>query len=93
MNSFVYILASKKFGTLYIGVTDNLERRIQAHKEELFDGFTKKYKIKRLVHYEQFEDINEAVLREKQLKRWKRAWKLRLIKETNPDWRDLFYEQ
>ncbi len=92
MNSYIYILASKKIGTLYIGVTDNLERRIQAHKEEVFDGFTKKYHVKRLVYYERFENLSEAILREKQLKRWKRAWKLRLIKEVNPDWRDLFYE-
>lgn len=75
--------------TLYIGVTNNLERRIFEHKNELVDGFSKKYKLNKLVYYEQSNDINSAIQREKQLKNWHRDWKLNLIRETNPTFRDL----
>ena len=89
MNYYVYILASKRNGTLYIGVTNNLERRMFEHKEKLVDGFTKKYNIINLVYFELTNDINSAILREKQLKKWNRKWKLDLIERDNPDWKDL----
>ncbi len=90
-NSYwVYILASKRNGTLYVGVTGDLSRRIYEHKEKLTDGFTKKYNINQLIYIEEFQDITEAIHREKCLKKWNRAWKLRLIEEQNPDWRDLY---
>jgi putative endonuclease len=85
----VYIMASDKNGTLYIGVTNDLARRVKEHKESAVDGFTKKYQVHLLVHCEFFVDIREAILREKQLKFWKRLWKIRLIEEQNPDWLDL----
>ena len=86
---FVYITSSisKK---IYIGVTNNLKRRINEHKEEKIEGFTKKYKIKRLVYYEETNDIRQAIAREKQLKGWTRAKKIKLIEKENPSWRDLF---
>ena len=86
---FVYILANKKNGTLYIGVTNNLERRIYEHKKGLNIGFTKKYGIKMLVYYAETDDISAALTREKQLKKWNRKWKIRLIQEENPFWKDL----
>ncbi len=86
---FVYILANKKHGTLYIGVTNNLTRRILEHKKGFVDGFTKKYKIHRLVYYESSENPVSAIEREKQLKAWHRNWKTNLIKENNPEWEDL----
>ena len=89
-SGFVYILASEKNGTLYIGVTSDLVRRIYEHKTDAASGFTKRYGVKALVHFEQFEDISAAITREKQLKKWNRAWELRLIEEENPDWLDLF---
>ncbi len=88
----VYILASKRNGTLYIGVTNNLARRIWDHKERIIEGFTKKYDIKLLVYYEEFQDIRDAITREKALKRWNRSWKLRLIEGMNPNWNDLYEE-
>ena len=87
---YVYILASAKNGTLYIGVTNNLIRRLCEHREGLVAGFTKKYGVKMLVHYEVFDDIGAAIQRETRLKKWKRRWKLGLVEETNPGWRDLF---
>ncbi|MEI7511767.1 MAG: GIY-YIG nuclease family protein [Candidatus Peregrinibacteria bacterium] len=87
---FVYILASGRNGTLYIGVTNNLERRIYEHKTGVFEGFTKKYAVHHLVYYECFGDIREAILREKQMKKWKREWKLNLIEKENPEWNDLY---
>ncbi|MBI2624583.1 GIY-YIG nuclease family protein [Candidatus Parcubacteria bacterium] len=86
----VYILASRKNGTLYIGVTSDLIKRVDQHKHNLVDGFTKKYKVHVLVYYEQTENIESAITREKQLKNWKRRWKIELIEKTNPEWRDLY---
>ena len=85
----VYILASQKYGTLYIGVTSNLRRRTEQHKTGVHEGFTKDHHVHRLVHVERFGTMKEAITREKRLKEWQRAWKIRLIEETNPDWRDL----
>ena len=87
---YTYITASKKNGTLYIGVTSNLKKRITEHKEGLVEGFTKKYKVDKLVWYETFNDIREAITKEKQLKKWDRKWKLELIEKENPSWRDLY---
>ena len=93
MNSYyVYILASKYNGTLYIGVTNDLERRIYEHKQNLVDGFTKKYKVHALVYYEDTGDIEVAIAREKKLKKWERLDKIKLIESTNPEWRDLSLE-
>lgn len=87
---WVYILASDIGGTLYIGVTNNLIRRIYEHRNDVIPGFTKKYGVHRLVYYEQFFDIENAIRREKRLKKWNRAWKIRLIEQTNPNWDDLY---
>ncbi len=89
---YVYILASKEGGTLYIGVTNNLEGRIWEHKEGVNKGFSSKYKTNRLVYYENYIDIYEAITREKQLKKWDRAWKIQLIEKDNPHWKDLYYD-
>ena len=86
----VYILASKRNGTLYIGVTSNLVKRIWEHKNDLIAGFTKRYGVHRLVWYELHDSMESAIAREKRLKEWKRLWKLELIEETNPDWQDLY---
>lgn len=88
----VYILASKPHGTLYIGVTSDLIKRIWEHRSDLVDGFTKKYQVHDLVYLEQFGTMLEAIRREKELKKWRRAWKLELIENVNPDWRDLWPE-
>ncbi len=88
----VYLLASQRNGTLYIGVTSNLIQRIWQHREGLAEGFTKKYGVKTLVWYEQHATMESAIAREKALKKWNRAWKLKLIEETNPQWRDLWPE-
>jgi len=87
---WVYILASGLGGTLYIGVTNDLVRRVYEHRTKVAEGFTKKYGVDRLVHYEQFDDIENAIRREKRLKKWNRAWKVRLIEEANPNWDDLY---
>lgn len=87
---YVYILASQKNGTLYIGVTNDLIRRVQEHKDHLNPGFTEKYKVDRLVYYEATDDIQVAILREKQMKKWKREWKMELIEKNNPGWEDLY---
>ena len=87
---YVYILASKKNGTLYIGVTNDLIRRIYEHKNDLNDGFTKKYQVHNLVYFELFEDSYNAIVREKRIKTWKREWKIELIEKNNPDWKDLY---
>ena len=86
---YVYILASKRNGTLYTGVTNNLEKRIYEHKNNLVKGFTKKYNVHKLVYYEETNDVNEALLYEKRIKKWNRAWKIRLIEKDNPEWKDL----
>jgi putative endonuclease len=86
----VYILASGIGGTLYIGVTNNLVRRVYEHREKLVNGFTKKYDVTRLVYYEQFGEIGLAIQREHRLKKWNRAWKIKLIEERNPNWVDLY---
>jgi len=86
----VYILASKRNGTLYIGVTSDLQKRSWEHKNDLLDGFTKKYGVHQLVYYELHDNMVSAITREKQLKKWNRAWKLELIEQVNPDWKDLF---
>ncbi len=91
-NYYVYILASKQNGTLYIGVTNNLERRMYRHKNKLIEGFTKKYCVDKLVHFEMTNDIIGAIKREKQLKKWNRKWKLELIEKENPKWKDLSEE-
>jgi len=88
--SYVYILASKRNGTLYIGVTSNLSKRITEHKNDLVPGFTQKYKVHRLVYYETHDNINQASTREKQMKKWKRQWKINLIEDINPEWNDLY---
>ena len=86
---YVYILASKRNGTLYIGVTGNLSRRMEEHKGHLLDGFTHKYDVTKLVYVERHDTFLDAVTREKQLKTWQRKWKLKLIEEYNPNWEDL----
>lgn len=87
---YVYILASRIGGTLYIGVTNDLLRRVGEHREGVVAGFTKKYRVHRLVYFEVFDDIEAAITREKQLKGWNRAWKIRLIEKDNPNWDDLY---
>ena len=86
----VYILASKPDGILYIGVTSAIAHRMGEHEQGLIDGFTKKYGVKQLVYYEFFETMPEAIEREKRLKKWNRAWKVRLISSMNPEWKNLF---
>ena len=87
---YVYILASKRNGTLYIGVTNNLLKRVSEHKNNLVEGFTKKYNVHNLVYYETHNDTYCAITREKQMKKWKRKYKLELIEKSNPDWIDLY---
>ncbi len=88
----VYILASQPLGTLYIGVTNNLQRRVYEHKNGIIEGFTKKYGVHQLVYFETTNSIEVAIQREKQLKKWERAWKVRLIEKDNPYWKDLSEE-
>lgn len=87
---YVYILAKGRNSTFYTGFTSNLIKRIWEHKNELADGFTKRYDIKTLVYYEVHDDYNAALKREKQIKKWNRAWKMRLIEEKNTEWKDLY---
>jgi putative endonuclease len=87
---YVYLLASKKNGALYIGVTNNLIRRVCKHKSQSIEGFTKYRGIHNLVYYEEYNNIRKAIAREKQLKKWKRQWKVRLIEKSNPQWKDLY---
>lgn len=89
---YVYLLASRRKGTLYVGVTNDLSKRVWQHKQDLVDGFTKKYGVKSLVWFEQTESIESAIVREKQIKKWNRDWKVELIEKTNPQWRDLYEE-
>jgi len=88
----IYILASKRNGTLYTGVTSNLIKRIWQHKNDLIDGFTKQYTVHLLVYYELDDNMDTAIQREKQLKKWNRAWKIQLIEGKNPSWKDLWKE-
>jgi len=88
---FTYILASKQNGTLYIGVTSKLSERIGQHREKMTEGFTSQYDVSRLVYYEQHDTIELAIQREKQLKNWKRQWKIELIEKENPKWEDLYW--
>jgi putative endonuclease len=92
MTYWVYILASKPGGTLYVGVTNDLVRRIYEHRQGLADGFTKRYRVKSLVYFEPHETITTALQREKNIKHWSREWKIDLIVGHNPDWRDLYEE-
>jgi putative endonuclease len=89
---YVYILSSKRNGTLYIGVTSGLAKRVYEHKNNIIDGFTKKYNVHSLVYYEMMNDVECAIRREKQLKKWNRKWKINLIEKNNPYWEDLYYE-
>ena len=87
---YVYLLASRRRGTLYVGVTNDLSKRVWQHKQDLVEGFTSKHGVKTLVWYEQTESIESAIAREKQIKKWNRAWKIGLIEANNPDWKDLY---
>ena len=89
---WVYILASKRNGTLYIGVTSDLAQRVWQHKNKLVEGFTLRYEVDKLVYFESFADAESAITREKKLKKWRRAWILKLIEDSNPEWRDLYEE-
>ncbi|MCW5712962.1 MAG: GIY-YIG nuclease family protein [Bauldia sp.] len=92
MRAWVYILASVARGTLYVGVTSDLSRRVYEHREGLIPGFTKTYGVKMLVYYEPHDSISAAIQREKNIKHWSRAWKIELIEKMNPGWRDLWKE-
>lgn len=87
---YVYILAKARNSTFYVGITSDLGKRVWEHKNEIADGFTKKYGIKTLVYYEVFDDPENAIRREKRLKKWPRAWKIKVIEEINPEWQDLY---
>ena len=88
----IYILASHRNGTLYIGITSDLPGRVWQHRNDVVDGFSQKYRTHKFVYYEQHLSMDDAIMREKRLKKWNRAWKLRLIEECNPYWRDLYPE-
>ena len=90
MAYFVYMLASRKRGTLYIGVTNDLARRVSEHRDGTASGFTRKYRVHRLVYAETFHEIEDAIRREKAMKEWQRAWKIQLIEKHNPEWADLY---
>ncbi|HPG61041.1 MAG TPA: GIY-YIG nuclease family protein [Casimicrobium sp.] len=90
MNCAVHLLASQRNGTRYTGVTSDLVKRVYEHKHDLADGFTRRYGVKMLVWYELTTDIGSAIQREKQIKKWNRLWKLRLVDQNNPEWRDLY---
>ena len=92
MTYFVYIMSNKLRGTLYIGVTNDLVRRVYEHKTLAYDGFVKKYKLKKLVYLECYENINLAIQREKNLKHWSKEWKIILIEKMNPEWTDLYLQ-
>ena len=92
MPYYIYIMTNKKRGTLYIGVTNDILRRSYEHKNELMRGFTKQYKLHKLIYIEEFQYVEEAIMREKQLKRWHRQWKINLIESVNPSWIDFAEE-
>lgn len=87
---FVYILASQTAGTLYVGMTSDLKKRIWEHKTKAAEGFTEKYHVQKLVYYEVYEGPENAILREKRMKKWNREWKINLFRDRNPDWQDLY---
>jgi putative endonuclease len=89
---YVYILASRPGGAIYIGATSDLVRRVWEHRQGFVEGFTKKYNVHRLVHFETYDDVRDAIQRERTMKHWRRAWKAALIERENPDWRDLYEE-
>jgi putative endonuclease len=89
---YVYILSNKKNGTLYIGMTNDLERRMFEHKHKIIDGFTKRYGLDKLIYFEQFQFVNDAIKREKRLKNWNRQWKIDMIEKENKDWNDLSFD-
>ena len=89
---YVYIMASKRNGTLYIGVTNNLLKRVYEHKVDLVKGFTQKYRVHSLVYYEIYSHVHDAIAREKRIKKWKRQWKIELIEKSNSEWRDLYFD-
>ena len=88
----VYILASRRAGALYVGVTSNLTQRVWLHKNDMVEGFTKRYRVHELVWYEVHETMESAIIREKALKKWNRAWKIKLIEKANPTWKDLYHD-
>ncbi len=90
MAYYVYLLASKKHGTLYLGVTNDIVRRVHEHRSEVVEGFTKRYGVDKLVWFETYDDVTNAISREKELKKWRRDWKINLIEESNPEWIDLY---
>ena len=90
MAYFVYIIASERHGTLYVGVTNNLIRRVYEHREKITPGFTSKYNVNRLVWFDQTDSIEAAIQHEKRLKHWQRAWKIEMIEKANPQWEDLY---
>jgi putative endonuclease len=90
MAYYVYLLASEKYGTLYLGVTNDIVRRVYEHKSKTAAGFTKRYSVDKLVWFEIYDDPTSAIAREKELKKWRRDWKIRLIEESNPQWIDLY---
>jgi putative endonuclease len=92
MAHYVYLLASKKYGTLYLGVTNDIVRRGYEHRTKVVQGFTKRYGVDKLVWFEIYDDATTAIAREKELKKWRRDWKIRLIEEQNPEWVDLYPE-
>jgi len=92
MSAYIYILASSKNGTLYTGVTTNLAKRAYEHKNKFVSGFTEQYGITKLVYYEILDDIANAIVREKHIKKWNREWKIKLIEQANPQWKDLYQE-
>lgn len=87
---YVYMMTNKPYGVFYVGITSNLPKRACEHKEEVFEGFTKQYNVKMLVYYEIFDDAENAIRREKRLKRWSREWKIEAVNKFNPDWEDLY---
>ncbi len=89
---YIYIMASAKNGILYVGMTNDLKRRVYEHKNGLFDGFTKRYHIHKLVYFEATEDVYSAIQREKRMKKWRRQWKINTIERSNPQWNDLYDE-
>jgi len=90
MPAHVYMMANKKNGTIYLGVTTNLRDRVYKHKEKIYEGFTQKYDVTNLVWAEEFCDVRDAIVREKQIKKWNRQWKINLIVANNPEWNDLY---